>query len=200
MDRNVSWRCDRQIHWTTHLQGAGLVCVQGLWCHELRFCLWSLHSKRRNTLSQELVERLHKPGAEGEFGCIPSSSITVGHRACHRWARTRTRGLWESLTVYCFHSYLLRTLSYTSYCRTETYTSETDRQTEEEWKRERKRDEETLLTRALFYEFFKGTPAQKNDRKKKSPARRAQGRGARWPWTPLAGIASKISSSSSNVL
>ena len=49
---------------------------------------WSIkewiHSKRRNRLSQELVERLHKPGAEGEFGCSPSSSITVGHRACHR--------------------------------------------------------------------------------------------------------------------
>jgi hypothetical protein len=73
MDRNVSWRCYRQKHWTTHLQGPRLVYVEGLRCHVLSFCLWVLlvyrgiHCKRRNRLSQELVERLlHTPEPEPE--------------------------------------------------------------------------------------------------------------------------------------
>ena len=64
MDRNVSWRCYRQKHWTTHLQGSRLVSVQGLWCHVFSSCEYSwsiegwIHSKRRDRLSQELVERI----------------------------------------------------------------------------------------------------------------------------------------------
>jgi hypothetical protein len=42
IDRKVSWRCHRQKHSTDHLQGAGLVYLQGLWYHDLRVCLWSL--------------------------------------------------------------------------------------------------------------------------------------------------------------
>jgi len=49
MDRNVSWRCYRQKHWTSHLQGARLVFVQGQLLFVstpaqllILYCLWSL--------------------------------------------------------------------------------------------------------------------------------------------------------------
>jgi hypothetical protein len=56
---------------------------------------------------------------------------------------------------------------------------QTDRQKER--KRERKRDRETLLTSLFLNKIRKGTPAQKKypTKKKKCPASRAQGWGAR---------------------
>ena len=76
---------------------------------------WSIegwiHSKRRNRLSQELVERLLRAHTNLVFrqssGCHPWSSITVGHRVCYGWTRTGTRSLWESLLNPLCHKLLL---------------------------------------------------------------------------------------------
>ncbi len=64
-DRNICWWCDRQKYRTPHIQGACLVRVQGLRCHVLSVCMWTLlvyrgmdSLWRRNKLHQTLVENL----------------------------------------------------------------------------------------------------------------------------------------------
>ncbi len=54
-----------------------------------------------------MTERSLSPCTEGEFGWRPASSITVGHRAYHRWSRWWARGGTRSLIVHYFSSYLL---------------------------------------------------------------------------------------------
>ena len=63
----------------------------------------------------------HKPCAEGEFGWRPASSITLGHRAYHRWARWSDRRGTRSLSVHDFYSYLLRLLR----AKTQTWSKRT---------------------------------------------------------------------------
>jgi hypothetical protein len=143
-DRNVCWRCYRKKHWTTHLQGAHMVSVQGLWCHVFSFYLWvswsiegRIHSKRRNRLSQELVERL-----------LHSHT-------------TRTRGLWESLTVYSFYTKLLKHcvtyltiwICVTGSCwgSRHTHEKERDRLRERKREKEKERDTERPSNKRFFF-------------------------------------------------
>jgi hypothetical protein len=83
---------------TDHLQGACLVCVQGLWCHVLI-----------------VPSRSHKPGAEGEFGFRPVSSITVGHGTCHIWDRTEPE-VYEKLWLWIMFTHTYIAPGVTSYC------------------------------------------------------------------------------------
>jgi hypothetical protein len=115
LDYNICWRCYRQKHRTTPIQLPCRVHVQGLCCE---YC-WSIegwiHSQRRNSLDQKLVEKLvythtHKPGVEGEFGWHTTSSITLGHRVCHRWDRWWERRGTGSLIVDSCYSNLLNLL------------------------------------------------------------------------------------------
>ena len=74
-----------------------------------------IHSQRRNRLDHcaevgwQTRSPTHKPGAEGEFGWHTTWSITVGHRACHRWTRWWERRGTGSLSssVDCCYSNLL---------------------------------------------------------------------------------------------
>ena len=72
-------------------------------------------------ISWETRSRTHKPCAEGEFGWRPASSITLGHRAYHRWARWSDRRGTRSLSVHDFYSYLLRLLR----AKTQTWSKRT---------------------------------------------------------------------------
>ncbi len=100
-------------------QGACLVHkVSGVMCSAsaCEHC-WSIegwiHSKRgiRSIRRQWRHSFAHTQtlywGSEGEFGWLPASSITLGHRVYHRWSRWWARRGARSLSVHYFYSYLL---------------------------------------------------------------------------------------------
>ena len=115
LDINVSGRFYRHKHRTTPIQWACLVRVQGLWCHVFIVCVWELlvyrgmdslskEEETRSEVSCETRPHTHKPGTEGEFGWHTRWSITVGHRAGHRWTRWWARRGTRSLSVDCCYS------------------------------------------------------------------------------------------------
>jgi hypothetical protein len=102
----------------------------------LSVCVWALLVSRDGftlkggigSSDQKLVEKprshTHKPGAEGEFGWLTTSSITVGHTSCHRWARWWARRGTGSLSADCCYSNLLKLLRVkTRVCSYSLYTT-----------------------------------------------------------------------------
>jgi hypothetical protein len=61
----------------------------------------------RSEVSWETRSLTHTPGTEGVIGWHTTSSITVGHRSCHRWARWWARRGTGTLSADCCYSNLL---------------------------------------------------------------------------------------------
>jgi hypothetical protein len=86
-----------------------LSCAQRAYEHCLSIEGW-IHSKRRNKIHQTLVEKLvhsHTNLLLRESLDDSISSITVWHRAYHRWSRWWARGGTRRLSVHYFSSYLI---------------------------------------------------------------------------------------------
>ncbi len=100
----------RQAHW---IGVSGVMCSTSACEHCWPIEGW-IHSQRRNRLDQKLVEKLVRTHTnlvlrESLDDTLRDLMITMGHRACHRWARWwERRGTGSlSLSVDCCYSNLL---------------------------------------------------------------------------------------------